>query len=735
MDTQRLTRDFKLFADPATDVHAKEAAGKLWIELVRDGTERSYVIDLHSQECVSRRVGGKQYSSIQSLLASDEFVNLRAFRATQRRLLASKNPDRYIEPEGQLIARDGTSTPFDLAAFRTVLTPSAGCSLALLLLDGPAGIGKTSLIERLVYERADAAASLPPLLHVVSSGSRLTDLSKALAHATQLLRSSVTFDQIPVLVRMGVLQVAIDGFDELVDPEGYKDAWSALRQFLAEVGSGGPIVLSGRDTFFDQQSFEARLVSRIPNLRLTHGRLFPVSPAAAVSYLKSHGWSDDEVTSAESRDWFRPGSYRLRPFFLSQIAKQGSWQDLEQAHGSPQAFLVSRFVTREADIVSHMVEISSADAESALWDFYGSIVEDMATNETEFVDEPFLALACETAFDGKVNSTDLGKLVFKAGSFGLLESDGSQGLRRLPHSELQNQFLARNLVHSLISTASASSFLRRGVVGAGLLEAFSDVVSQQAVLVAQTTRDKLIRFITDEPFSERLVSNCASLALATLSRTDLTRLVLASVPVSDARVFGTSGEATIEGVAFSHLDLRGADCRAIAFTHCTATALTVDATTYFGSSKPPSTSLLQVEAEGAIEFLRAPALIQAWIGAHSAPPQSSVNDVDLPLVQYFDRVCRKFARQHQIRHSDSDEAYRLIRDPLWGTLRPLLGARLQEETRVTRGPRNVFYRLIRPETLLNPPADDAESQDIRRAVIGAAKAAIAREASQETPSK
>lgn len=723
MDSKQLIRDFRLFADPATEVSAKEAAGKLWIDLIRDGTERSYTVDLQSLECVCRHAENKSHSSLQALLASEEFVNLRAFRATQRRLLASKSPDQFIEPEGQILAKDGASVPLTMIEVRSALSTSADNQLSVLLLDGPAGIGKTSLIERLVYERADPAASVPPLLHVISSGSRLTDLNKALAHATQLLRSSVTFDQIPVLVRLGVMQIAIDGFDELVDPDGYKDAWSALRQFLAEVRMGGPIILSGRDTFFDQQSFETRLASRIPNLRLTHGRLFPVSPATAGQYLITHGWSAEEVKLAESRDWFRPGSYRLRPFFLSQIAEQGSWQELEQAHGSPQSFLVERFVAREAAIISRMVDISQDEAESALWEFYGTIVEDMATNETEFVDEPFLALACETAFDNKVNAADLAKLVFKAGSFGLLESNGSQGLRRLPHSELQNQFLARALVQGLNTSASASFFLRRGVVGSGLLEAFADVTSQLDAARAQAMREKLLQLVADEPFSERLVSNAAGLALSTLTRSDLPHFSMYSASVSEAKVFGTSGPASVEGVSFSHLDLRGADCRLVTFTGSSASALTVDETTYFGASKPPSTSLLQVEHGGAITFLRSPAEIQAWVNEHSATFSEGSTDADLPLVHYFDRLCRKFARQHQIRNSDSDEAYPLLRDQLWSVIRPILGDRLQEDTRAARGPKNTFYRLIRPEALLSPPPDDDESLRIRQAVVAAAKAA------------
>ena len=724
IDATQLARDLRVFADPATDFRAKEAGGRLWLDFLRDGSERSYAFDLRSGECTTRSCDNRRHSSVQALLASDEFVNLRAFKATQRRLLASKNPADYINPEGEIIARDGSTQPLSIEGFRAVMARNGASNLTMLLLDGPAGIGKTSLLERMVFERADPSSLEPPLLHVVSSGSRLTDLSKALAHASQLLRSSITFDQVPILVRLGVLQVAIDGFDELVDPEGYKDAWAALRQFLSEVQYGGPVVLSGRDTFFDQQSFEERVAARLSNLRLVHARLHAVSPHAAVTFLRKHGWSDSELKSAESREWFRPGSYRLRPFFLTQIGAAGSWAELESAHGSPQYFIVSRFVSREADLIARMVEISREMAEEALWEFYGLVVEDMATNETEFVDEPFLALACESAFESRVAGDDLAKLVFKAGSFGLLETDGTTGFRRLPHSELQNQFLARVLVRGLGSSAAVSSFLRRGAVSAGLLEAFVDVITAIDLVSAERVRSRLLRSVQEEAFSERQASNCAALAVAALARPDLPVLELGSVAISEAKIVGTAGAANLDGLVFSHLDIRGADCRSVAFRACEAGALTVDGFTYLGASGAPKTRLLRAEEAGSVNLLRAPQEIAVWVSEHSASSGGSVGEEDLPLVRYFDRLCRKFVRQHQIWASAEDEAYFLLKDSQWEVVKPLLGARLVLESREARGPRRSFYRLSRPEALLSPPAGDIESQAIRAAVIiAAAKAA------------
>jgi thioester reductase-like protein len=45
----------------------------------------------------------------------------------------------------------------------------------------------------------------------------LSFLQDLIAYSLQVMRANVTFDQLPVLVRNGLVQLAIDGFDELGD--------------------------------------------------------------------------------------------------------------------------------------------------------------------------------------------------------------------------------------------------------------------------------------------------------------------------------------------------------------------------------------------------------------------------------------------------------------------------------------------------------------------------------------
>lgn len=720
----QLIRDLRVFSDPATEFSVDESSDILRVQMIRDGSSRTYIYNKKTGEVQSRQGKSRRFSSVAALLASDEFVDVRSFRATQRRMLDGKMSGDFIEPEGQLF-KDARAKPLTLRNFLDATTRRSSNRLSILLLDGPAGIGKTSLIERVVYERADLASNEPPLLHVTSGGSRLTDLTKALAHATQVLRSRITFDQVPILVRYGVLQVAIDGFDELVDPDGYKDAWSALRNFLGEVRVGGPIILSGRDTFFDQQSFEEKLAARVPNLELAHARLYPVAVDTAKEFLRRNGWSDQHLAEAEANGWLRKGSYYLRPFFLVQLATKEGWQELAESHGSPQSFLVTRFVNREAKLVSSMVEIDQETAEEALWEFYGLIVEDMANQESDWVDEAFIALACEAAFQSRVSSSDLSKLVFKAASFGLLESEdgGASGLRRFPHSELQAQFLARVVTQGLESSAAVSVFLRRGLVSTALIDAFSDLVETMCDERVGGLRARLLRLIEDEPLAARLISNCGALLLATLSRPDVPTLELRSVSITDAKIVGTAGNALLREVSIAHLDARGADCRAIVFERCTVPILTVDALTVFGSTRPQGIRALQImQDSGALQTLRVPEEIEQWLNEHSAAHElETANDSNLPFVRYFDRLCRKFVRQHQIRANPNDEGYFLIRHEYWNDVRALLGDRIVSETKAASGPRSEFYRMINPDALLAPPPGDIESAIIREKVIRRAR--------------
>lgn len=721
IDAGQLLADLRVFADPATPFSSSLVEGLLHVSMVKDA-ERHYVCNLQNGSIVARHTeGNKRFSSLPALLASDEFIDIRKFRASQRRILLQQQEQRggerpVLEPEGVFI-RGGNRDPLSSASFEAALQSKCDGRLSVLLIDGPAGIGKTSFIERVSLARSAPEADQPPLLHVVSGGSKLTDLSKALAHSLQVIRSLATFDQVPILARLGVIQVAIDGFDELVDPDGYKDAWSALREFLADVKEGGPIILSGRDTFFDQQGFEKLLAKRIQHLDVTQARLEPVSPSAAKQYLSANGWSGGSLESAQAAGWFRPGSYQLRPFFLAQIAGEAGWEALQFAHGSPQGFLVSRMVDREARLVSKAVNIPVDQAALGLWEFFGTIAEDMSIQQSETVDESFVAFACETAFEKFVSPQDLAKLAHRASSFALLESAAASGARRFPHSEFQNQFAARMLAKLISSSSDSTPFIRQALIDGGLAEAFADrcLVIDGAQIIG--ARKNLIAMLGSERFSARASSNIGALLVATLSRTDLEELAISSVEVAEARILGTSGKARLEQVGFGQLDVRGCDCRDITFIDCSVGSLVVDESTTL--PRINGVSVLQFEKDGRIEVMRSPVEISEALNRLTI--EDSSGDASLPFVRYFDRLCRAFMRQYQIRNHKEDESYHLLEGEQWNDVKEILGELLSVHIKPAGGPRSEFYRLENPDLLLAPPPGSSY-ETVRRDVIEKAKA-------------
>ena len=185
-----------------------------------------------------------------------------------------------------------------------------------------------------------------------SPGRRLAGLNDALAQSIQLLRAKFTYDQTPVLIRHNLLQIAVDGFDELVDPEGYKDAWFALRDYFDDVSAGGPIVLRRKRYIFDQQSFLDQISASNRNLTLVHVRLQPSTPSTARAWLRDKGWSEKDIKNPYTNTVLRARVLCSWAYFLSKLASARSWSTIESKDLSPRAFLVENFLAREAKLLS-----------------------------------------------------------------------------------------------------------------------------------------------------------------------------------------------------------------------------------------------------------------------------------------------------------------------------------------------------------------------------------------------
>lgn len=668
-----LLRDLAPFSDPATQTSLKQTGKTSLLEITRNGALHKYLLVHEDGSLLARHAGDKKYVSVGSLLASSDFADIRNLIATQSRMYRDFNIEKLINPEGELNGRK-----LALQTLTRATTPKAPQSgLKVLLLDGAAGVGKTSLIKRLLVQRlrsnVESGANAPPLLHIDSRGRRLSSLDEVLAQSLQLIRAKFTYDQLPSLIRHGLIQLAIDGFDELVDPEGYRDAWFALKDFFELVGFGGPIILAGRDTFFDQQEFANKMQQFDRQVEVDHVRLTEVGQANAISWLRQSGWKQSDLEDAYTSLVLRAGSYTLRPYFLQELASAKGWANIEARNLTPRSYLVERFLERECRLLSEKISLDAIEIKRLLTDVFEEVAAEMADTESDAVDLSFLQMTTEIAFGNRLSPTDIGKLRHKSGSFALLENDSREGFRRFPHTEIKHHFLSRALLR-LVAAAEPIRFLRRGVVMSDLLVIFGEHLLTCDDTQASAFVASLQKALDQEASFDRLTDNSACLLLTSLNRdVEERRPVFSDLHVSNVALFGDVSDCTLERVEIQRLDAAEASLVDVTFNNCKVVNLYVDETTRFGISAPEVHRLHVKRANGVVQTLFDPVEISDWVRGHSASTSatSSANEDALKLL---DKICRVMLRQHMIKDHETDHSGKMLRSPYWAEIEGILTA-------------------------------------------------------------
>ena len=126
---------------------------------------------------------------------------------------------------------------------------------ALIFVTADAGGGKSFTLRHVARRRAadySRTKSGHVYLYVDAQGRALARFDEALATTLDDLRSTLTYNQIPPLVRHGLLVPIIDGFDELIETAAV-DSMSTLTRFLDELAGLGMVVACTRSAYYEQQ--------------------------------------------------------------------------------------------------------------------------------------------------------------------------------------------------------------------------------------------------------------------------------------------------------------------------------------------------------------------------------------------------------------------------------------------------------------------------------------------------
>ncbi len=739
----RILDEMKVFADLGTDgARGEQTREGFVIRLFRNGDELALVFPEGGAGKIIERCRGSKsrtHASYLALLASERFGNLRSWAATQKMLLrealAEIYPDRGIRVQGAIADRGDLLTADDLDGFLQSAERGQD-SVQVMLIDGPAGIGKTKFIEALALARATSYGRRrhPLVLHVQSRGRVLSYLQDLIAFSLQRLRLSVTFDQLPVLARHGLVTLAIDGFDELGDPNGYELAWSQVNETIGEIRGAGTLILAGRETFIGLE----RLKSALPVLRerdVVHGlALRPPSPEDAESWLHKKGWSKAGV--GKIRPLLDPDSYALRPFFLARLAETDIAQSVRESAGtSLLSILIDLMVDRESRKFGDAVDriLNAKQRRRYAHQFLREAAQYMADDQTDIIGETPLTWLVDMALPEEVDPEIVGLLKNRAGVMAFLANDTLPGYRRFAHSQLFNYFLSATVIES-VGSGEIPKFVRRNIFSADFLAVFVEVL--RYIANADPSRVSMFfegaqEWVKNYQSIDRGARNLGAWIIAALpTMADIAdgsdSFRIGPMEVDETILRGTSPDTVLQRIFVNQIDVRGADLRELTFEDSALTTAIVDEGTRVSSTFPmPQRIRRQNIGTGGDGDEWDPSSIGAWLDAHgrqgspdeTAPAPDSRHGRMLRLVE---RACR--SSSFWIPEDAEGKIDRFVKDPLWPDVLELLRSHdfIREERLAARGPKSQFVHIKQSDRIL---ANDPKDRDVAKLYEAVANAA------------
>jgi hypothetical protein len=589
--------DLRIFADLGTDFKVESAPDGITIFRFEMAAQKA-TISIPSSGCpIKFSLGGHEitFSNSRALLASEHFGDLRRWASNQAAVLELSAKTHPIPIEGEFSWRDTPTPPqmIRLDEFDEYLSQSTRDELRVFVIDGPAGIGKTTQISQLARTRARnfATKQEPLLLHVESTGRVLQNLDDLIAGSLQKIRAQPTFDQLRVLVKHGLVTLAIDGFDELTDPNGYQLAWSQLGGLLEDVRGCGQVILSGRETFVSM----SRMVAALPILTrqtvsVAQYRLREVDPQSAKAWLLENGLTREALEDERIKDLLSAGSYGLRPFFLSTLV------DADILSGLPHnpsvdllAVLVEALITREQNKFGDDVaqKISRTVLGNYVRNLCEEIARDMADNQSEVLPGQSVMWVAELCLPVGIDR-DLGKtLIHRAGVMPFLTNDKDRNSVRFSHRQYLVFFLSSNAIKT-IARPEIPKYIRRNILGSEFLETFPKVLLNLPGQLVLKFRDEALLQLPELNTMDRSSGNVASLLLACCCDYPPDKTVsLRHVSIDEVYLRGEVPSMELTGVTISILHAERTDLTALRFCgENTIVSLQVDDLTCFPPDFP-----------------------------------------------------------------------------------------------------------------------------------------------------
>jgi len=732
MIEQEVRTSLSVFSDPATQLSVSALDDKhCGFEFTRNGKEYQGKA-AYSDGDLRVKLLNREWQSLQSFLASEEMANLDALARVQQRIYSqSKVLDFWVDGPAEL--DNGDVQPAS-SLFREGAVHVDG-ETKILVLDGPAGMGKTTLVNKIAYDQSRAfldRRSNNLVLIVSSRGRKLSRLNDAIAATLQDFRIKIYYPEIPILVKYGLIKLVIDGFDELVNSDGYKSAWRSLSELIDSVNGGGTLVLSSRDTFFSEQMFIQRAQRRDA---VWEGKI-------TFSFLRLRAWTKIEanlllekykVLDAHKEgvmQFFEDSSYSslLRPFFIKHLTDILNTDDYEDDSGlDPDRiihYVVEGFLQRETALLSPDSSVSS----SMLRRFFHELCVEMRNQERATVELDVVHFYLDGVLEEEgIDEETRNQLVYRSGSVAFLDvSDEDQrGRRGFPHQIVGDYFFIEYLLITLSKDISElEDLLSLGVFGLDLSEMAVAVVEVEPELgIAGRHVQQLFTLASDRSTSSIVSMNSATIACA-LMRTTLSDsytgytckgVAFGNVSLKDVVLPNWS----VADSSFGFLDLSNSIAIELRLDTTHVQQMRVSNLTVLPPEWDVYPVILEVQQASKILVYKDSAKIKEKIDLLKAPsPNAKVPTTEATAGEnLLDKITRRWLRQYYVDLTDSQEEPSL-NHRLWPEVFKILkdSNRIYYAVLPKSDKRQKLYHMKEARALLErkheDPAKDQEIKDI-----------------------
>lgn len=598
--------DLAPFADLGSSVETSEGQFVLW----RDGQKTRIVTKADGYALHRPDRALQTFSSAGAILASDAFADISRIARNQAIVLSPLRIDGPPVPV--------TSTLNEVAGKVPMLLPSPTPWMALnrwlrdkqssqhdrgtdlLLIDGPAGVGKTTIVREAALLRAEQYdGSQPLIIQIASRGRVLQNIGDLIAFSLQDVRAHLTISQLIVLIRHGLITLAIDGFDELSDPNGFQTAWSGLNRLFEDARGSATFILAGRETFVSTQTILKQLTSfNVAYDKLTAISLSDPDPEDARSWLLAQsGWDHSLLKKEFVEPIFVRNSYALRPFFLDLIAREPEALRNDEAPASDLlSYLVQVMTRREADKFIEQLDPPNKIEANDIYRLYverflEEVARDLAENQSDSIAEEALDLIATISADGLLPDDQVASVVQRARTVVFLANDVQAGHVRFAHDQLQQHFLSREALRA-VGNGETPRYLRRNLFSHESLEIFAHVARgrvEEAMLFLAAVRSGL-----STPSRDRTIINLSALGISAAcgARPVDANLSIINVDLNELHFpFSPPEGISIKDSIISILRAASADIRNVDFSGSVViTTLEIDRSTLL----PPSIPIPQI---------------------------------------------------------------------------------------------------------------------------------------------